>query len=131
MPLTCMLVACGDGDSYHEPGGEGGGDAGSDAPVADAPIDSFGEETSTDASEDEGSPPTCTNHFDGLSPLSTCGWTGENGSPYGIWGPSDDDIYVVGHSATITLSSPSQACVQPLATHRKVRNGTSTTSPDP
>lgn len=96
VPLTCMLVACGDGDSYHEPSGGGGGDAGSDAPVADAPMDATGEETSADASEDEGSPPTCTNHFDGLSPLSTCGWTGENGSPYGIWGPSDDDIYVVG-----------------------------------
>jgi len=51
-----------------------------------------------DAPSQDVDAPQCEPQFTGLSPIAGCGWTGERGSPWGIWGSSPDDIYVVGRN---------------------------------
>jgi hypothetical protein len=99
VPCAWLLLSCGQGDASVEPGAGGSGDAGTDAAdalVPDAPADATGDEAPRDAFHEDGPAKDCTNLFEGLSPLSTCGWSGENGSPSAIWGSSANDIYVVG-----------------------------------
>lgn len=93
--FTWLILACGHADAPVESAPGGSGDGGSDAPIADT-ADASGDEEPPDAPGEDGSVIECPDYFEGLAPLSTCGWTGENGSPYDIWGSSADDIYVVG-----------------------------------
>lgn len=100
---TLALVACGNTNSHDQaaaPADAGEADSSVDSP---GPRDAWAEDVVSENAADSSDASVCENKFEGLSPIeSSCGWTGERGAPYGVWGSSASDIYVVGRHGFVT-----------------------------